>query len=194
MTVKSATHEPEVDVSTATQARNIVEIADRLQLRKLPEKAKQLIIEIHQRAKALENVIETITVNHFSPPDAGVEMVERMKATEGGAWTGKELEQKFGLSSANLHRRRKEKRILFWCDAKNDYHYPKWQFNEAGAPIHGIEDVLQIFQSNDEWRVMRYFLGKRQQLDDRRPLDLLREDASDRVIAHARIHAEENTW
>jgi hypothetical protein len=130
----------------------------------------------------------------FDPVEAGKRAVEEMRQAEGGAWTGAELEGRFGLSSATLHRRRKEHRIVYWRDAKHDFHYPKWQFTAPGALLPGVQEVLQLFRSEDEWRVMSYFLGKRQQLGDRRPLDLLRAGEKEAVLAHAKLHAEENTW
>lgn len=58
----------------------------------------------------------------------------------------------------------------------------------------GIQEVLQTFNSADEWRVMRYFLGPRKQLEGRSPLDLLRAGEVQTVVNHARAHAAENTW
>ena len=126
--------------------------------------------------------------------ETGLEVVAKMKSAEGGAWTGKDLQERWNLSSATLHKRRSQHRIVFWRDALHDYHYPKWQFTEAGAIFPGIQDILQIFNSQDEWRVMRYFLGRRDQLGEKRPLDLLRDGKIDMVVDHARRHAEENTW
>lgn len=130
----------------------------------------------------------------FDPLQAGREVVQQLQKEEGGAWTGAELNDQFRLTPATLHKRRSEHRIVSWKDARNRFHYPKWQFNDAGALISGVQDVLQTFQSLDEWRVMRYFLAPRHQLDDRTPLDLLRAGEVDKVVAHARAHAEENSW
>jgi len=41
---------------------------------------------------------------------------------------------------------------------------------------------------------MRYFLGPRMQFSGRRPLDMLRAGKLDMVTAHARNHADEDTW
>jgi hypothetical protein len=46
----------------------------------------------------------------------------------------------------------------------------------------GIQEVLQTFRSRDQWRVTRYFLGPRKQLEDCRPLDLLRTGQADNVL------------
>jgi hypothetical protein len=130
----------------------------------------------------------------FDPEAKGMQLVEKAKTAEGGAWSGSELQQLFQLSPANLHRRRKEHRIIFWRDAHHAFFYPKWQFTGTGALQPGIEEVLDIFKSSDEWRVMRYFLTPRYQLDDKRPLDLLRADEAEKVLTHARTHAEEGSW
>ena len=130
----------------------------------------------------------------FDPYAAGENLVGGLQKAEGGAWTGQDLQEQFALTSATLHRRRKEHRILFWRDAQHEFHYPKWQFTESGALLSGVQEVLQSFQSHDEWRLIRYFLGPRGQLSGRRPLDLLRAGQVDRVLKHAKVHAEENTW
>lgn len=130
----------------------------------------------------------------FDPMEAGRRAVESMMKAEGGAWTPAELAKLFGLSSATLHKRRISHGIVYWRDARNQFFYPKWQFNEAGALLPGVPDVLQIFRSADEWRIMRYFLGPRSQLGERTPLDLLRAGEIGTVLAHAKLHVEKNTW
>lgn len=130
----------------------------------------------------------------FDPYAAGERLAEKLKEAEGGAWTGADLLARFNLSPAVLHRRRKEHRIVYWRDAQHEFHYPQWQFTPAGALLPGVQEVLQVFRSDDEWRLMSYFLGKRGQLGDRRPLDLLRNGEKEKVLNHARVHAEENTW
>ena len=130
----------------------------------------------------------------FDPVEQGRILVNEMRAAEGGAWTGNELKELFKLDAATLHSRRKGHRIISWRDPKNNFHYPKWQFNPAGALLPGIQEVLQIFKSHDEWRIVRYFLGHRDQLCGRRPLDLLREGDTETALKHAYQHAEENTW
>jgi len=130
----------------------------------------------------------------FNPHAAGRRLVEELQAAEGGAWTGNQLHAFFDLTPSTLHRRRKEHRIIYWRDALHEFHYPMWQFTPAGALLPGIQEVLELFKSQDEWRVMRYFLDPRTQLSDQRPLDLLRQGNSQKILEHAKIHVEENTW
>lgn len=130
----------------------------------------------------------------FDPHATGQRLVEELQAAEGGAWTGQELQARFGLTAAVLHRRRKEHRIIYWRDARHEFHYPQWQFNAAGALMPGIQEILEQFKSQDEWRVVRFFLGPRAQLSGQQPLDLLRQGDVAKILAHAKIHVEENTW
>lgn len=151
-------------------------------------------LEKPNAAGRAERVLAEVPKEGFDPFEAGQKAVAQLQEAEGGAWTGAELEHHYDLSPANLHKRRAEQRIVWWKDAKNQFHYPKWQFNDAGALLPGVQEVLQTFRSLDEWRVMRYFLGPRNQLADRTPLDLLRAGEVEKVVTHAKVHAEENTW
>lgn len=74
-----------------------------------------------------------------------------------------------------------------------DLHFPVWQFHK-GKLLPGIEKVLRIFRSDEQWRVMLYFLANRHSLAMQRPLDLLRRGESDKVVSHATIHLEEHNW
>ena len=156
----------------------------------------ELIVEVLRSSPATTaGVIAALSKQAaFDPREAGAALVRQMQQAEGGAWTGAELQARFELTPATLHRRRSEHRIVFWRDAKEAFHYPKWQFTPTGALLRGMQEVLQTFRSADEWRVMRYFLTPRKQLENQSPLALLQRDEQDKVIAHARIHGQENTW
>ncbi len=130
----------------------------------------------------------------LDPHEAGKQLVEQLQAAEGGAWTGLELQARFSLTAATLHRRRNDHCNIYWRDARHEFHYPQWQFTATGALLPGIQEALEQFKSQDEWRIVSYFLGKRSQLAGLRPLDLLRQGEVEKVLAQAKIHAEENTW
>lgn len=80
------------------------------------------------------------------------------------------------------------------CRLDRQRRYPVWQFTEQHRVLPGIREVVQILRSHDQWRIMRYFLGPKAQLDGLRPLDLLRAGEVERVLMHARVHLEEDTW
>ena len=132
--------------------------------------------------------------HRFNPIKAGKTAVALLQLKDDGAWTEVELVANFGFTSAELQKRREGYRIISWRDAENRFFYPKWQFNETGQLIPGVENILRLFRSHDEWRVMSYFLGSRKQLDVSSPLDLIRKGKLKRVIDHAKLHLAENTW
>jgi hypothetical protein len=166
----------------------------KLEAARLSKEARAILERIRAKAGALRETMKHLRIDPFSPQQAGERIVAALQNAEGGALSGAQMKRAFGLSPAVLHRRRKEHRIVFWRDSRHDFFYPRWQFTETGAMLPGIQDILQMFNSDDEWRVIRYFLGPRKQMNDRRPLDFLRAGEADKVIAHARFHAVENTW
>jgi hypothetical protein len=155
-------------------------------------KASAKADELHEQLRSLDK--KDFSPSTFAPREAGRQAVAQMQEAEGGAWTGRELEERFELTPATLHKRRKDLRIVWWRNARNKFHYPKWQFRDNGTLVPGVAEVLQVFGSQDEWRVIRYFLSHRHQLGDQTPLALLLKGEVDKVLVHAKLHGEENTW
>ncbi len=124
----------------------------------------------------------------------GSDFLLRLQMAEGGSWSAAELKRKFGIDPVDLCYRRFTRGIAFWKDAKGEFCYPRWQFTAKGALLPGIAEILAVFQSDDAWRIVRYFLVKRQQLGGRRPLDLIRAGEIEKVRAHAQLQFAENTW
>lgn len=83
-------------------------------------------------------------------------------------------------------------RIIGWTEGKA-LRIPVWQFRE-GKLLKGVVEILQIFHSDDQWRVVRYFLGNRRSLAEERPLDLLRRGESAKVVKHATDYSRDNEW
>lgn len=133
------------------------------------------------------------SLSSFKTPSA-VEILNALKTNEGGAWTEQEMLAKFNLSTNDLRTLRKHHLLLSWVDAKLQNNYPKWQFTEDRTLLPGVQEVLRIFKSDDTWRIMRYFLGHRNQLEGFNALFLLRNGQVAKVIAHAKLHLGENTW
>lgn len=121
------------------------------------------------------------------------ELIRTLIEAEGGSCPLDEAAALLGISSDQLITHINDRRVVAWTDHRGQHRLPRWQFENDGL-LTGIRQVLEIFGSQDEWRVMRYFLAKRQSLDNRRPLDLLRAREVGKVIAHAHAHFEENTW
>jgi hypothetical protein len=97
-----------------------------------------------------------------------------------------------GISKASALRRWHRHQVVGWKKGRS-VRFPVWQF-AGGKMLEGIEEILEILDSDDQWRVMQYFLANRFSLSSRRPLDLLREGRVAEIIAHAKAHVAENTW
>jgi hypothetical protein len=186
---------PDADVLVADFERD----ARAIEAEKLSKHARAALNRMRSKVSTLQSALQQMLeelkeAKAFSPEEAGQQIVAELQKAEGGAYSGAELRAKWDLTAAVLHRRRKEHRILYWRDSRHDFFYPRWQFTEAGALLPGIQDILQLFNSEDEWRLMGYFLGSRRQLGNQRPLDLLRQGKVKEAVAHAQLHATENTW
>jgi hypothetical protein len=117
---------------------------------------------------------------------------EKMAVAEGGSISCQAAAKLLGVSAASVVRRWRAYRLVGWTEG-NVLHIPVWQFN-GGKMLKGIEEILQIFQSHDQWRIMLYFLGNRRSLAKERPLDVLRRGESIKVIKHATDYALDNQW
>lgn len=117
---------------------------------------------------------------------------EKLATVEGGSISIAQTARQLGVSKTTVLRRWRHHRLIAWKLGRS-VRVPTWQF-VGRSTLKGIEEVLQIFKSNDQWRVMLYFLGNRSALAHRRPLDLLRRGKVTEVVAHAKAHAEDNTW
>lgn len=123
----------------------------------------------------------------------GSDLVRALAEAEGGSFSLEEAAASLKISPDQLVTHIRGRRVVAWTDHGGHPRLPRWQFENNGL-LTGIRQLLEIFRSQDEWRVMRYFLAKRQSLDNQCPLDLLRAGEVGKVIAHARVHFEENTW
>jgi hypothetical protein len=124
--------------------------------------------------------------------ERGTEVIRTLEAAEGGSIDGKRVAHLLEISEAAVRRRWLQYRLVAWQKGKRVF-YPKWQFKD-GCLLPGIEEVLQVLQSEDHWRVMRYFLGERRSLRGQRPLDLLCAGKAADVLRHVKTHLKENTW
>ncbi len=124
--------------------------------------------------------------------ECGTGVRKKLEAAEGGAIDGKTAAHLLRTTEAAVRRRWRQYRLMAWQKG-NRMFYPKWQFSGRGM-LAGIEEVLQVFRSHDQWRLMLYFLSKRHSLQQKRPLDLLRTGRVAEVLEHAKLHAREHTW
>ena len=121
----------------------------------------------------------------------GVIARNKLAAAEGGSITSQAAAKLLGISATTVVRRWRAYRLVGWREGKV-LRIPVWQFK--GTLLKGVEEILQIFHSDDEWRVLLYFLANRRSLAKARPLDLLRRGESAKVIKHATDYSMDNEW
>jgi hypothetical protein len=115
-----------------------------------------------------------------------------VKRAEGGAISADKAGRLLHIATSTVLKRWHNGRLIAWTESEAPW-FPVWQFRR-GKVLPGIEALLRVFRSLDQWRVVVYFLCTRLSLGSKRPLDLLRLGETKRVIEHAKAHAEANTW
>ena len=123
----------------------------------------------------------------------GVE--EDLRQSEGGGLSDAEFAKRLGVKSRETVRNYREKGLIFaWEKDSRNWRYPAWQVHE-GRLLPGLAEVLGILnrQKRSPFALANYFLSESEPLDDRRPLDLLRENRVEEVKAHAERYGDIGT-
>lgn len=120
----------------------------------------------------------------------GVE--EELRNLEGGGLSDAEFAKGLGVSSRETVRNYREKGLIFaWEKDSRNLRYPAWQIHD-GRLLAGLADVLSILnrQKRSALAIANYFLSESEDLDNSRPLDLLRENRTEEVKAHAERYGD----
>jgi hypothetical protein len=149
--------------------------------------------------RVLRSVGEALPVN---PDDAalafekvrlrshGVE--DEIRTAEGGGISDAQFAKQLGLKSRETVRGyRQSGQIFAWEKGTRNLQYPAWQIH-AHKLLPGLADVLAILGRREltPLAIANYFLSESEELDGKRPLDLLRENRVEDVIQHARRYGE----
>jgi hypothetical protein len=123
----------------------------------------------------------------------GVSVRERMASEEGGSMSAEETARLLGVTKQSVLNMYHGGKLLGWRTEKQAaVRFPVWQFKEGGR-LPGLEDVLEKLSaanSLDEWGRIGFFLQSHRLSDDRRPLDLLRENKLEQVLRIAEAYVE----
>jgi excisionase family DNA binding protein len=115
----------------------------------------------------------------------GLAVREKMAAEEGGSLSTDEAARYLGFSKQSVLNLYHAGKLLAWRTEKQGaLRFPGWQFAEHRR-LPGLEQVLAKLnqaQILDDWAKIGFFLQTHGLLDDRRPLDLLRENALEPVL------------
>ena len=119
---------------------------------------------------------------------------QELAEAEGGSLSSEEAARLLQISKTAVLKRLEAGRLLAWREERlQAARFPRWQFDEHGQVLGGLEDVLEVLNQDerlDAWGRILFFLQEKGSLGDRRPLDLLREGKVKNVCLAAHAYAE----
>jgi len=121
----------------------------------------------------------------------GLRYQERLLNAEGGTVTASQVAEILGITRQAVDKRRRAGQLIALSIGRRGYAYPLWQFETTGKTLAGLESVLDALRDHDSWMQLSFMLNPNSRLDDRRPLDLLREGEIERVREAALVFGEQ---
>lgn len=112
---------------------------------------------------------------------------QRLTEAEGGSISAPEVARILGLTRQGVDYQRREGLLIAWRTGEGRWHYPVWQFSAYGM-LPGIRECLKGLETDREWGAMIFFLSRRDSLEGKRPLDLLKEGRLEEAVSAAKRH------
>lgn len=120
----------------------------------------------------------------------GIRAKNELLKKEGGVITSNQAAELLGISRQAVDKRRKQGNLLAVSFGRRGYFYPVWQFSEDGV-LPGFETVMNILKDYDPWMKMIFMLNANLRLNNRSPLEKLREGDLDNVFKAAQAAGEQ---
>jgi hypothetical protein len=123
----------------------------------------------------------------------GLSVREKMAEEEGGSMSADEAARHLGVTKQSVLNMYHADTLLGWRTEKQGaVRFPTWQFSEHRR-LPGLQEVLAKLneaQILDDWAKIGFFLQTHSILNDRRPLDLLREKNLELVLKAAEAYVQ----
>jgi hypothetical protein len=123
----------------------------------------------------------------------GFSVREKMAEEEGGSMSADETARHLGVTKQSVLNMYHADTLLGWRTEKQGaVRFPTWQFSEHRR-LPGLQEVLVKLneaQILDDWGKIGFFLQTHSILNNRRPLDLLREKDLESVIKAAEAYVQ----
>ena len=121
----------------------------------------------------------------------GVRARRELLGAEGGTVSSGQAAELLGITPQAVDKRRRTGKLLALPVGRAYLYplYPVWQFDEGGrgGVLGGLEEVLGSFGVEDAWMRASFFLRENGRLDEKRPLDALRDGEIESVERAARL-------
>jgi len=124
----------------------------------------------------------------------GLEARQQLAEAEGGSLSSEDASRLLRISKTAVLKRLDAGRLLAWREERlQAARFPRWQFDEHGRVLAGLEEVLEILNQDDRldaWGKILFFLQTKSSLGEKRPLDLLREGNLKQACLAAQAYVE----
>jgi len=107
-----------------------------------------------------------------------------LMSQEGGMWSTQQAADHSRVTRQAIDKRIRAGKLLAIDAGRHGRLVPAWQFGARRA-LPGLEDALRALEPNDPWIKLSFFLSPHEDLEGRRPLDLLREGRRLDVVLRA---------
>ena len=170
----------------------VIEITKALPLKVLEESAaagNNFLVLL----KALQSPEVLPELGHYEPLASpylkGLQAQQDLLAQAGGLMSSEEVANLLSLTRQAIDKRRKAGRLIAVPQGQRGFGYPVCQFTARG-PIPGLDQMLLALGAMDPWGQLSFLLSANSALDNRLPIDLLREDQIAAVVRTAGAFGE----
>lgn len=148
-------------------------------------------VEVLISALQQPDAIETLKSEHPLGPARlrGLGEREKLLAIEGGTVSADDVAKHLSVTRQAVNKRRRQGTLVGLDAGRHGYLYPAWQFVREGT-IAGLEAVLDALKDHDPWMQHIFIVTRNMRLDERTPLEALRERKLDDVLTAARAFGE----
>lgn len=120
----------------------------------------------------------------------GIDARRKLVDLAGGLLSSEEAATTLGLTRQAIEKRRRAGRLLCLSLGKRGYRYPAFQFVD-GKTLSGLERVLDALKDRDAWTQLSFFVNRRAELGNRKPVALLQAGRIDDVVEAAEADADQ---
>jgi hypothetical protein len=148
-------------------------------------------VEVLVRALQQPDTIERLKSDDPLTPARlrGLREREKLLEVEGGTLSADEVAKHLSVTRQAVNKRRQQGALVGLDAGRHGYLYPAWQFVREGT-IPDLEPVLEALKAHDPWMQHIFMVSGNTRLEDRTPLEALRQGQLDGVLTAARALGE----
>jgi hypothetical protein len=148
-------------------------------------------VEVLVRALQQPDTIETLRSDDPLAPARlrGLRERERLLEVEGGTFSADDVAKHLNITRQAVNKRRQQGALVGLDAGRHGYLYPAWQFVREGT-IPDLEPLVEALSGHDPWMQHIFMVSGNTRLEDRTPLEALRQGLLDDVLTAARALGE----